>query len=326
MITDRTSKEHHIEDTQDQEIINIQEEHIPKYKRTNSTTHKVNRVPYKPKVPDISSEVQKRNEKLQKLKVKTSNSFYKPSKKSNLHTNDPERKMKNLSDKYQYFKKQNQELKRENILLNDENRKLLNELKQMRANMNSLTISLNKSVSRNEQVPSTSVTTIRANSIGKRRPSLGKLTAQDSNLRPKSKSKKRKTSSSKCNIVVSKEHFNSILKSLDDYQIRLQVPAEIMENNEALHIENSIIRQALSIYENKIPEKCLDEIHTLLGSLKPQFRDRELNFMTISNYWKDKTNYLIQKYTKVIKSFKAAFHNERKENVQILSILKNKVK
>jgi len=52
--------------------------------------------------------------------------------------------------------------------------------------------------------------------------------------------------------MVSKREFEAILESLSVFQQRLQVPKEILENNDALHIENNILRQALSIYEDQV--------------------------------------------------------------------------
>jgi len=64
-------------------------------------------------------------------------------------------------------------------------------------------------------------------------------------------------------------------------------------------------------------------LHQLLGALKPKFTKKEIKIISTSQYWKDKTNHLIEKYTKVIKAFRTAFLKERKENFVVLNQLKN---
>ena len=64
-------------------------------------------------------------------------------------------------------------------------------------------------------------------------------------------------------------------------------------------------------------------MHQLLENLETNFNEKETEMISTSTYWKDKTNHLIEKYTKVIKAFKHAFTKERKENYIVLNQLKN---
>jgi len=55
---------------------------------------------------------------------------------------------------------------------------------------------------------------------------------------------------------VNKKDFENILESLSNFSKRLRVPIEIIENNDALHVENNILRQALGIYEEEVSFNC----------------------------------------------------------------------
>lgn len=81
---------------------------------------------------------------------------------------------------------------KQNELLNNENKKLLNELRQMKVDVNRLTTASKRTVSRNEyNGTSNTCSTGRGNSMGRKKNSINKLTQVDQNQQKPKRNKVR---------------------------------------------------------------------------------------------------------------------------------------
>jgi cell shape-determining protein MreC len=135
----------------------------------------------------------------------------------------------------------------------------------MKVDANRLAVnnSKNRSVSRNNDYTTTSgMSTCRNTTFSKKRYSFNRVKNPESHLsKPKqAKSKVKgiflniqpKKKETENGLILNRKDFENLLNKLEDFNARLQAPAEIIENNEALHIENSILRQALNYYEAEV--------------------------------------------------------------------------
>ncbi|CAI2370653.1 unnamed protein product [Moneuplotes crassus] len=266
---------------------------------------------------DIEDQIKKRKEKLTRIKQ---NVKYAPKASTNheIRLNDPERRHKKLANRNKALKEENLKLHKQNKLLNCENKKLLDEIRIMKTEMNRILSSKAPTCRNNEYSTLTGGhPSVRSSSLTKNKAS-GSTTVKNNNHK-KSKPKNKPKDS----VQITKNDFEQILDSLTSFQNRLKIPNELMENNEALQVENSILRQALEIYEDQIPKMYKEHLNNLLGDLKPNFTPREIKMISMSNYWRDKTNHLIKKYTKVIKAFRSAFTKETQNNLDTLTQIKS---
>ena len=197
---------------------------------------------------DIEHQISKRNLQFEKLKNSSSSNL---ASASNLKQKCKiQSKLEKLKDTNIVLRNKNIKLQDQNNKLNKENIALLNEIKHLRAaayrNSNK---SKQRTTSQNNR---NSANNDRHRSVS-------------NNARANRKEKKYfstcKNFNKNAEFIATRKDFEHVLKNLKNFHNSVKIPKEVLGQNEALYIENGVLRQAIQLYESYVSPEANEFIH-----------------------------------------------------------------